>query len=220
MTGEEDIIKEFVGRWEKSFRPPRPYGGKNGKKWLISGVWSSYMAWWLYEYFGVVLEIGITDRGKTQRKLDAGIWLKKEDARPFAEGGARVQLKKESPERMMDLALEWEWNVVRKGKKRFCKKGGDFQKILSVPARAGLAIIQTKKEKNPEKIIEDIEKFYKSNKEDNRSVGIIEIRRTISSRDECEFKCFFHDLVKNSVKPRPIETAAPLSYPRGQQDAY
>jgi len=196
-----DILKKFIEDWKKSFSPPPPVtGGKRKRRWDIPWQWSNYLSKWLWKNYHTWFEYSVNPE-KNKTKLDAAIWLKKKGA----DGD-------------MDLALEWEWNACKKNTK-FPK--GDFAKLLEVPAKAGLAIIHSKRTEsakkqtaNAEKTLSEIKKFYKKNKPENgRPVGIIEIRRVINNKSRCEFKCFFHDLVAGK-KEEEWEMATPLIYER------
>src|SRR3990172_10885431 len=121
MRQGHDILNEFVKDF-KSFKPTleKKWSISNGKwsnskgKWLISGEWSFQLNAWLREYFR---------KGKVifeVNRLDAAAWFK-----DMSEDAA-------------DLAIEWQWAKVES--KKFVN--GDFKKLLTVPAKAGLAIIQ------------------------------------------------------------------------------
>lgn len=183
------ILEEFVNMWKSSFKPDlekkwcfsdkEGWSNKNGK-WLISREWSFYLMSWLKDRFGkVIFEVGCDNK----RRLDAGLWLKKNEAIPST---------------VADLSIEWEWDN-NKAYKDFSKKGGDFEKVLTVSAKAGLAIIHTRtdgrcKESKARGTIKKIIKCNRENNKEGRPIGVIEVRRTSSDNSECIFETHYHNL--------------------------
>jgi len=194
MSQSNLILGKFIKIWQNHFEPPEPKKSKDGKRNNISGKWSKHLTEWLNTHFGfVIYECHFPAWQANKTRLDAAVWL-----------------NKESPVGVMDIAIEWEWNnsSVRKS---FSK--GDLKKILSAPAKAGIAIIQTrvdakkgsteKKEKLANEIISDIRKTCKSHFENNKDahpVGVIEVRRVSDDGNSVEFKCFYHDMMSGTQR--------------------
>ncbi|HZX35774.1 MAG TPA: hypothetical protein VFF54_04725 [Thermodesulfobacteriota bacterium] len=175
MSEGHDILKAFVDEWKRSFDPPRL---------KIESIWSDYLVKWLWDRYHAWFEYYV-DPSKNKTRLDAAIWLNKKGKLP------------------MDLAIECEWG---KGYTDECNENfatGDFVKLLTMPAKAGLAIIGTpahgksnKKNNVAEKIIERIKKSYAENKKDNRPMGVIEVRKVNSETLKLEqtYECWYHNL--------------------------
>lgn len=180
-----EILDEFVKEWKDKFDPPKPSGGGTGDSWLISGVWSEYLSSWIVkrDYDRCCLEYPWVSEGR-RRRLDAAIWKDKKDR-----------------ENDMDLVIEWEWGCS-KVKNNFPKD--DFLKLLTVPAKAGLAIVQLGLSDN--ETMAKLKDAY-DKKKGNRPVGVIEIRRLRKLRnvDGFKFECNFHNLGGNSP-PIPLKS--------------
>lgn len=215
------LIERFFDLFENDesgmFNPPEPSRGKSGKDWWVSKKWTDYLEpEWLPGHFYVeskrntlfrVGEIPVSIPGdKKQRFLDAGLWLR--NGPIPSENGT------------MDYALEWEWdsnNAHKEGSDPsdpgftdgpFC----DFRKVLFVDARCGMAIIQTRvDEKQARKdrergyiqaddTIKRIRQSYETFRQDDRPVGLIEIRRTFHEVSRVEFRCRFYDLASPDVR--------------------
>lgn len=207
MSDGEKVLEIFEKRWRSEFNPDleRKWSfdqkiwsnGKGG--WLISREWSFYLMNWLKENFSegkVVFEVGCGNK----RRLDAALWLLN------FEGDS-------SPE--ADLAIEWEWDN-NKAYNDFSKKGGDFEKILSVSAKAGLAIIQTRAdggrgENQAKATIEQIIKCNREKNTDGRPIGVIELRRIPSNNSECKFKTLYYNLANPDNKKELLEITFPKS---------
>ncbi len=168
MSGQDREIFEELKKLCDGL--PRP-----NDKGLISRVWSDYLSQRLVksDYDRVCLEYPCE---KSRGRLDAAIWKDKKD---------RMSA--------MDLAIEWEWDPGKN--EEFAK--GDFVKLLTEPAKAGLAIIKIgRTEENVKAMIGRIKRSYNKNKKDNRPVGVIEIRKLIKERGDNvrRFECRFYDL--------------------------
>src|SRR5437867_6781122 len=175
----DQILLDFFTRFEASFRPPSPYRGQTGTNWLISRVWSAYTKHWLQSNYRVVQ---CEHRLSRQRRLDAAIWC-----------NCQTLVACELP---MDIALEWEWD---NNKVHLDFHSGDFRKLLEVNARCGLAIVQTRIDgsRSPTQAdgtLSHLHQSFGAYRRDNRSVGVVEIRRILQTKQRVQFACYFWNL--------------------------
>lgn len=181
-----DILNAFVETWKESFRPKTLYKNSKGKD-RVHWSLSCYLSKWLFEKYHAWFEYPVSPE-KNKTKLDAAVW--------FKEKGIRDDI---------DLAIEWEWG---RGYKDPCNKKFtecDFVKLLTVRAKAGLAIVGTrcngeKKKEQSETFLKNIRKSNAKNNPDNRPISIIEVRRV--KADSKKYECFYHNLDKdNPIRP-------------------
>ena len=171
----------FLDRFQQSFEPPKPYRGKTGKSWLISGEWTRYLKDWLIRN---TKRIKFEQPLPKRRRLDAAIWL---------DG---------DPSGLMDIALEWEWDHESVATEY---SRGDFRKLMGVDAKCGLAIVHTRADRSDgqeeaERSLMAIRQAYGKFKSDDRPIWIIEIRRTYRDDSRVEFLSSFHDLVTGLMR--------------------
>jgi|LakMenEpi03Aug12_release.lakeMendotaPanAssembly.Ray.scaffolds.fasta_scaffold627863_1 hypothetical protein len=160
-----------------------PFRGKYGTDWLVSRVWSKFLKDWLREHFGTCrLEFSLPKR----RRLDAALCLREEADLSHCD----------SP---MDLALEWEWDES-KVRKSFPQ--GDFRKLFELNAICGLAIVQSRVDRNrgqiqSETILDNLrEAYWGFRKEDpetagQRDIALVEIRRVEHTPDHVRFEGYW-----------------------------
>lgn len=193
MSEGHDILKAFVDEWKRSFDPPKP-----DRRGIPTGLWSMYLKEWLEESFGWIVYECQFPSWKGKQKKEQGIRL-----------DVAVWMDKKKPVELMDLAIEYE--LGRKWGDKYNEKfaSGDFLKVLSAPAKAGLAIVGTppagkrentkkSRKEQAEKILEGIKKSYAKNKEDDRPVGVIEVCEVGAEDGYRKYECSFHDLIRNN----------------------
>ena len=172
----DPVLLGFVSVFEASFKPPVPYRGTNGGRWLISKVWSVYMKAWLQDHYSATYEYRLNQR----RRLDAALW-------PKQQNGATGT---------MDIALEWEWDNSKVAK---AFPSGDFRKLFEVNARCGVAIVHTRADRKDgaNQAAETLTRLRRSSKKyrrDNRPVALIEIRRVLDRKQRVDFVCNLEDM--------------------------
>jgi hypothetical protein len=177
------LLSEFRSEFLKDLELRRPYRGKSGTNWLVSGVWSDCLKCWLLKRWGSCrFELPLPNR----RRLDAA--LCREAGVDFVDESSR-----------MDLALEWEWD-----QNKVCEKfpGGDFRKLFEVSAKCGLVIVQTRVDgrrglgqanRTIQKLGTQFAKYQAQYRETagQRDIALIEIRRVEHTRDQVRFEGYW-----------------------------
>lgn len=170
----QPILVSFFNTFQRKFTPPPPRPSQNGAAKYVSGAWGQYLKDWPDLHFDPIFEY------------------------PVPGGSRRLDAALRSGDGATDYAVEWEWDY-NKVYRDFAYN--DFRKVVAdVPARCGIAIVQTRTDGNygatekADEALKRIRASYSENLRDGRPVGLIEIRRTRDDETCVQFRCSYEEL--------------------------